>query len=169
MKLASFEAIVRALHEYRVRYLIAGGMAVSAHGYVRFTKDVDLVLQLLPANILRAFAALAPLGYKPIIPVTPEQFADPATRESWVRDKNMMVLQLWSDTHRETPIDLFAAEPFNFDDEYEHALIKPLYGQIAVRFVSVRTLLVMKQNAGRDQDKIDVEQLRLLMTDDDRE
>ncbi len=167
MKLASFEIITRALHVHNVRYLIAGGMAVSVHGYVRFTKDVDLVVQLLPQNILRAFSALGPLGYKPLIPVTAEQFADTATRESWVRDKKMMVLQLWSDTHRETPIDIFAAEPFNFDHEYEHALIKPLFGQLAVRFVSLKALLAMKRNAGREQDRIDVEQLRLLIADDD--
>ncbi len=42
MKLASLEAIVRALNEGSVRYLIAGGLAVNAHGYVRLTQDVDL-------------------------------------------------------------------------------------------------------------------------------
>jgi hypothetical protein len=46
MKLASFDALVSALQQAGVRYLIAGGLAVNAHGYLRFTKDVDLVLQL---------------------------------------------------------------------------------------------------------------------------
>lgn len=48
MKLASFEAIVRALNDAGVRYLVAGGLAVNAHGYLRFTKDVDFVVQLVP-------------------------------------------------------------------------------------------------------------------------
>ncbi len=34
MKLASFEAIVRSLNAAGVRYLIAGGLAVNAHGYL---------------------------------------------------------------------------------------------------------------------------------------
>ncbi len=51
MKLASFEAIVRALEDAGVRYLVAGGLAVNAHGFLRFTKDVDLVVQLAPDNI----------------------------------------------------------------------------------------------------------------------
>lgn len=38
MKLASFEAIVRALKDANVRYLVAGGLAVKAHGYLRITK-----------------------------------------------------------------------------------------------------------------------------------
>lgn len=51
MRLASFEAIVRALNAAKVRYLVAGGMAVNAHGYLRFTQDVDLVVALDPKNV----------------------------------------------------------------------------------------------------------------------
>jgi hypothetical protein len=56
MKLASLEAIVRSLNEGNVRYLIAGGVAVNAHGYIRFTQDVDLVIALDAANIGRAIS-----------------------------------------------------------------------------------------------------------------
>lgn len=41
MKLAGFEAIATALDDAGVRYLVAGGLAVNAHGYLRFTKDVE--------------------------------------------------------------------------------------------------------------------------------
>jgi len=161
MKLASLEAIITALHDGKVRYLIVGGLAVAAHGYLRFTKDVDFVIQLIPDNIKRAFIALTALGYKPSVPVTVEQFSDQATREGWIRDKNMQVLQLWSDSHRETSIDIFVHEPFSFDEEYAHALVKPLYGAIDVRFVSIPTLIKMKETAGREQDRIDIENLRM--------
>ena len=58
MKLSSFEAIATALSDAQVRYLVAGGLAVGARGYLRFTKGVDLVVQLDPENIQCAFAAL---------------------------------------------------------------------------------------------------------------
>jgi hypothetical protein len=45
MKLASFEALTAALADAGVRYLVAGGLAVNAHGYQRFTKDVGVVIQ----------------------------------------------------------------------------------------------------------------------------
>jgi hypothetical protein len=166
MKVTSFDAIVRALNEAGVRYLIAGGLAVNAHGYLRFTNDLDIVIQLIPDNITRAFAALAALGYKPVVPVTAEQFADQATRETWIREKGMQVLQLWSDRHRETPIDLFVQDPFPFDEEYARALIKPLYGAVDVRFVSLSTLIQMKERAGREQDRIDIAHLRMREEDD---
>lgn len=166
MKLASFEAIVGALQDAGVRYLVAGGMAVNAHGFLRFTKDVDLVLDLSPDNIRRTFDALAGLGYQPRVPITAEQFANANLRQFWIREKNMQVLQLWSDEHRETPIDIFVTEPFPFDQEYERALCKPLYGKIDVQFVSIPTLIQMKQIAGREQDRIDIEHLQIRLKDD---
>jgi len=70
MKLASFEALVRALQAAGVRYLVAGGLAVNAHGYIRFTKNVDLVVQLVPDNIESAFVALGKLGCRPTVPIS---------------------------------------------------------------------------------------------------
>ena len=55
-----------------------GGLAVNAHGVVRLTHDVDLVIQLVPESIRRAFDALLSIGYRPSVPVTAEQFSDEA-------------------------------------------------------------------------------------------
>jgi predicted nucleotidyltransferase len=46
MKVDDVRTILRALNDANVRYLIVGGLAVVAHGYVRFTQDIDLVVQL---------------------------------------------------------------------------------------------------------------------------
>jgi hypothetical protein len=161
MKLASFEALATALEAAGVRYLVVGGLAVNAHGYLRATNDVDLVVQLVPENIVEAFIALKGLGYHPLVPITAEQFSDAGLRETWIRDKGMQVLQFWSDQHRETPIDVFVTEPFDFEEEYKRALLKPLYGSIQVRFVSIPSLIRMKEVAGRLRDQIDIEYLRM--------
>jgi hypothetical protein len=169
MKLNSFVAVARVLEEAGVRYLVAGGLAVNAHGYLRYTKDVDLVVQLVPDNIINAFAALASIGYKPLVPITASQFANAEMRNGWIREKNMTVLQFWSDVHKETPIDVFVAEPFPFEDEHARSLSKPLQGSLDVRFVSLATLIDMKTAVGRPQDLIDVEHLKMRMDSDDRE
>ncbi|HPF26070.1 MAG: hypothetical protein R3F58_00165 [Steroidobacteraceae bacterium] len=167
MKLTSFTQIAGALAAGSVRYLVAGGLAVNAHGYLRFTKDVDIVIQLIPDNVMRAFAALTSLGFRPSVPVTSQQFADRHTRDGWIRDKGMQVLQFWSDDHRETPIDVFVTEPFDFEREYARALQKPLDDSIIVRFVAADTLIAMKSVAGRAQDLIDIEHLRMVVQNDD--
>lgn len=166
MKLASFDALATALEAAGVRYLVAGGLAVGAHGYLRFTKDVDIVVQLVPANIERTFTALASLGYRPIVPITMMQFSNSELRQSWVRDKGMQVLQFWSDAHRETSVDVFVTEPFPFDEEYARALVTPLHDSLSIRFISLPTLIRMKKEANRPQDRADVEQLQARKDDD---
>lgn len=163
MKLAAFEAIAGALRDARVRYLVAGGLAVNAHGYVRLTYDVDLVIQLKPENIRPAFVALAGLGYRPTVPVTAEQFSDAAQRARWIRDKGMQVLNFASDRHRPVSVDVFVTEPFDFDREYEAALQGELAPGLTVRFVSIPTLIAMKQLANRPRDLDDIEHLRMIM------
>lgn len=170
MNLTSLEAVAAALNRHRVRYLVVGGLAVAAHGYGRVTFDVDLVLHLEQENVRRAMDALESLGYRPVPPVAAREFADPAKREVWIRDKNMVVFSLRSDRHRETPIDLFVSEPFDFDREYARALVGELRPGMPIRFVHIETLIRMKEKAGREKDREDVRQLRLLMEepDDDR-
>ena len=160
MKLASFEAITKALNTAGVRYLVAGGMAVNAHGYVRLTQDVDLVIQLESRNVRSALDALGSLGYRPTAPVTPAAFAEPEQRARWIEEKRMLVLNLQSDPHRETPVDVFVSEPFDFDLEYEAALKGEVAPGLTVRFVSIPTLIAMKTLANRPRDVDDIQHLR---------
>jgi hypothetical protein len=162
MKLSSLEEVASALAAGGVRYLVVGGLAVAAHGHGRATFDIDLVVQLQPQNTARAVRALEKLGYRPTVPVQAMQFADPERRESWVREKNMVVFQLHSDQHPETRIDLFVSEPFDFDSEYDAAMVGEILPDLQVRFVRLETLLRMKESAGRPKDLEDIRQLRLL-------
>jgi hypothetical protein len=168
VKLAAFEAIAAALRDAHVRYLVAGGLAVNAHGYVRLTYDVDLVIQLKADNIRTAFEALAGLGYRPTVPVNAEQFADEAQRARWIRDKGMQVLNFASDRHRPVTVDVFVSEPFDFDNEYEAAMQGELAPGLTVRFVSISTLIAMKQLANRPRDLDDIEHLRMIMEEKHR-
>jgi plasmid replication initiation protein len=164
MKLASVALILGALNEAGVRALVVGGLAVNAHGYLRFTNDADFAVELVPENIHRAFDALARLGYQPRVPITAAQFADPEMRASWIRDKGMKVLQFASDAHRETPIDVFVIEPFDFDEEYRRALVDTVEisgeAPVLARYVAIPTLIAMKKTVGRPRDLDDVQHLQ---------
>lgn len=163
VKADSVRAILRALSEANVEFIVAGGLAVNAHGVMRLTHDVDLVIRLARENIHRTFEALEAIDYRPSVPVTWKEFADDDTRGGWIENKHMRVLNFWSDEHRETPVDVFVTEPFPFEAEYERAIKRSLVGMDDVRFVSLRTLIEMKETAGRHKDLGDVEDLRLLL------
>ena len=159
MEIRSIEAIVRELEEASVRYLIVGGLAVNAHGYSRMTRDVDLVIQLESSNAQRGLEALLGAGYRLMIPEKPEAFADPAVRERWRIEKGMIVLKLWSDKHRRTPIDVFVYEPFDFDLEYAAAVWVEISPGLRAPIVSLPALLQMKRDAGRPRDLEDINEL----------
>lgn len=166
MKLDTFEDVARVLNEADVRYLVAGGLAVNAHGYVRFTADIDLVIALDADNIHSAFAALARIGYRPAVPVTASQFADATERQRWIEEKGMQVLNFFSDRHRETSVDVFVYEPFDFEREFERALAGEIAPGVPARFVSIPTLIRMKEAAGRARDLDDIRHLRWMLEDE---
>ncbi len=159
MEVRSVEAIVRALNDAKVKYLIVGGLAVNAHGYERSTRDVDLVIGLEPDNIIRGLQSLQSIGYQMSIPVTPEQFADAGLRDTWRRDKGMVVLKLWSDHHRRTPVDVFVYEPFPFTEEHNAAVWHEIRPGLKAPIVRLDTLIALKREAGRAQDQADIEAL----------
>jgi len=162
MELSSVAAIVRVLNDAKIRYLVVGGLAVNAHGYQRFTSDLDLVIQLEPGNTRRALESLETLGYKPRVPVSPTEFSIAENRKRWQEEKGMLVLNLFSDSHRRTPIDVFVSEPFDFDAEMENSVSMAIDEENTVPIVSLPTLLAMKREAGRPKDLLDLDYLSRL-------
>jgi predicted nucleotidyltransferase len=160
VKVASLEVIFRALQEAQARYLVVGGVAVIAHGYVRVTKDLDLVLDLSAESLQRSLQALKALGYRPINPVDIFDFADPEKRRDWTENRNMVVFNLVSDRFPDLVIDIFTKEPFAFDAEYDRASWREFAPGIAARVVSLETLIALKTEANRPQDRLDIEKLR---------
>lgn len=160
MERRSIESIVRALADANARYLIVGGLAVVAHGHLRFTADLDLVLDLDEDNLRRATEALAALGYRPRAPVELREFCSSARRAEWAREKGMTVFSLNSDQHPATEIDLFVEAPFDFDAAYRAAVQMEIAPGTPATFVGVDDLIRLKERAGRPQDLDDVVQLR---------
>ena len=55
-----FPALLRALAESRVEFIIVGGVAATIHGSARVTHDLDLVYSRTEQNLVRLAAALEP-------------------------------------------------------------------------------------------------------------
>lgn len=162
MKVESLKTVVSALNKAEVRYLIAGGLAVVAHGYSRLTMDLDLVFAMDSENLLRALKVFDDLGYIPRAPVPILDFSDAQKRETWIREKGMTVFSLMSSCYPDLEVDCFAELPFNFEDEYAQALSAEIYPSVSANFVSKNTLIDMKKRANRDKDLADIQVLKQL-------
>ncbi|MBI4254944.1 MAG: hypothetical protein HY616_07705, partial [Candidatus Rokubacteria bacterium] len=110
-----FEPIFEALNRAQVRYVVVGGLATVLHGHARLTADIDLVVDLSPAEVRKALDTLTGLGFRPRAPVEPLAFADPAIRHQWIHDKGMRVFSMWDPANPMREVDLFVEHPIDFD------------------------------------------------------
>jgi hypothetical protein len=51
------------LNDNLVRYLVVGGYAVALHGHPRYTKDLDIWIEMTPENAERMVQALEQFGF----------------------------------------------------------------------------------------------------------
>lgn len=163
MSIARYEQILAALQADGVRYVIAGGFAVNLHGFLRFTKDLDLLIDLAPANAARAMDVLAACGLKARVPVPLSDFADPEKRRDWAETRNMLVFQVWHPSDPFCTVDVFIRNPIAFEDLWRRAITANL-GQTDCRITSIDDLIAMKIQAGRPQDLRDIDELRRIQT-----
>lgn len=160
--------IFKSLNDGDVRYIVAGGLAVIAHGFIRLTSDVDLIIDLEHDNLLAGLTALEKIGYVPRLPVTGEQFCDPDLRKSWIQDKNMLVFPLWKPSEANgLIIDVFVDYPFDFSDELSNAKRMETETGENVPFVGIDLLIQMKEKAARPKDLEDLRRLRAIQEDVD--
>lgn len=162
MILDEIRRTLKALKDANVRFLIAGGFAVVAHGHSRVTHDLDLVLALDPDNTRNAIETLLGLGFRTRLPVDPYDFCDPELRAEWIRTKNLQVFSMVNEAAASLVIDLFAELPFEFEAELQQAYLGDLDGfPDNLPFVSKSTLIDMKRKAGRPIDLDDIMHLEL--------
>lgn len=156
-----YDDVYAAFEEAGVRYVVVGGMAVVMSGVVRATVDLDLVVDLERESALRAVLTLEGLGLQPRVPVSAADFADPAIRERWIRDKHMQVLSFYDPKHVAREVDVFVAYPLDFESLVARA-VPTAVGDRTVPVAAPEHLIEMKRVAGRARDLDDIEALERL-------
>lgn len=83
MREFDLRALLSTLREQDVRFVVIGGVAVGAHGFVRGTEDLDVVPDPDPENLKRLTKALEVL--EATLPTVDDRPFDPATDGSVIR------------------------------------------------------------------------------------
>jgi Holliday junction resolvase-like predicted endonuclease len=157
-----YKAIFKKLNGLNIDYLVVGGLAVNFHGVPRMTYDIDLMISLEGENIRKLMSLLTTWGYRPKVPLNPEDLADEAVRTSWIRDKGMKALNLYSESLPVGEIDLVIDSPISYVELKKRAVKIELEGS-DVPTVSIHDLIQLKKHAGRKQDLADIEHLRRVL------
>lgn len=156
-----YESVFSMLQKKNVRHAVAGGVALVLHGVVRFTADLDLIVDLEQENLRRFIQAMKELGYRPRNPVQAEEFLDPANRSRWKQEKGMEVFSFVDPAQPMNLVDVFIEEKIPFH-EIEGDLVRITAKGVTIPVVSPMHLKRLKQAAGRPQDLADIEALEAL-------
>ncbi|MDK2743181.1 MAG: nucleotidyltransferase [Nitrospira sp.] len=156
-----FEPIFQILNAAEVRYVVVGGLATVMHGYARATADVDLAVDLAPGEATKMIQALVARGFRPQVPVAPEQFADSTVREVWHREKHMRAFSLVDPANPMRVVDLLLKPEVPFEELLARSQ-EVMLNKIKIRIASLDDLILLKRRAGRPQDLADVVQLEAI-------
>jgi hypothetical protein len=140
--------LLRALRRCGVEYVLVGGVALSVHGIVRATEDVDLFIRPEPGNIDRLRQALRSVWDDPEIDqITEGDLAGEYPTLRYVPPGGGPVVDLLARLGTE----------FHFEDlESELVTVEG----VTVRVATPRTLYRMKKGTVRLIDRADAEALR---------
>jgi predicted nucleotidyltransferase len=155
-------AILRALVEQRVEFIVVGGVAVQAHGYIRATADVDVVPRPTLLNLSRLGEALVELEARARRPAASIDVSDPQLL------KRVSMIPLVTRYGRLDVLNFehLAGAPRSYEELDSRALAITLDG-LEIRVSGLDDLLRLKRAAGREQDRLDI--AALAKTDEELE
>ena len=150
--LPDFRPILEALQSANVRFVLIGGLAMSAHGSAYITQDIDVGYARDHENIRLLNQALA--GMHPRLRGFPEGLPF-VWDERTIRSAANMTL----DTD-ESPVDILGDIPgiTSFEGLWERSVIREIYG-LPVHVASIPDLLSMKRAANRPKDQAHILEL----------
>lgn len=144
--------LLERLAKAEVRFVLVGGLAVNAWGYLRATRDVDLVPDRSPENLTRLEGLLAELGGK--VDVDGRLLAPDSTAIFLKTGDRMLVV---TELGRVNILQGLPQIP-TFAELDPEATTVEIEG-LAVRVCSFDHLLAMKRASERPRDRDDLEAL----------
>jgi hypothetical protein len=159
-----FFDLAQTLGQHEVAFVLIGGFAVTLHGYIRATKDVDIVPDPEPANMSRLWDALSTLDARPAEfgEFESQELPVPFAREGFVSGGGNWVVYTTLGRVDVMPYVESADGQMLYDDLRENAVrvdLDELDSPIWV--ASTADLIAMKEHANRDIDRIDLTALRM--------
>lgn len=141
-----FREFLSLLHSHHVEYLVVGGYAVAAHGYPRFTGDLDIWIRCEEENAIRILGVCRDFGFD-VAHLRKELFTDPD--------------QMTRMGHPPLRIEILnSVSGLEFDEAWPNRTIDDWDGT-PVLVISLADLRTNKRASGRLKDLADLENLPL--------
>jgi len=154
------DSLLRVLVEHAVDFVVIGGLSLAAHGYVRATKDIDIVPEPSRANRERLFSAMQTVAALPIEigDFRPEELPVPFTPDGLDHGGNWAL----QTTFGRIDIMQWVSGVEGFEQLRANAVVLSLPEIGSVAFAGYDDLVAMKRAADRPTDRQDIAELKRL-------
>lgn len=154
------EPLVTALVEGGVEFIVVGGYAVAAHGYVRATRDIDICPSPAQGNLAKLAAVLEELEAEPIgVEEFEGEFELEADLEGLLGGGNWTLLTKFGRLDVMQHLEALGSSGGGWDELRARAIPRRFLGHDCL-FCGYEDLIRMKQGSGRPQDEIDIQALK---------
>lgn len=159
--MTDFAGLLHALHAAGVEFILIGGVAATAHGSARLTRDVDVVYSRRPENMAQLVRALAPL--QPYLRGAPPGLPFAWDEATIARGLNFTLTTTLGD------LDLFGEVTGGgaFADLRPHTTTLRLFG-VDMLCLDLEWLIRVKRAAGRPRDLDALAELEALLEERNR-
>ena len=141
-----FKEFIESLNANNVRYLVIGGYAVALHGYVRYTKDLDVWIEPKIQNANNVLNVLTAFGFGSL----------DITADDFLEEGN--IIQLVYPPNR---IDLTTSlKALMFENCYPERVQVEIQ-KVLIDFIDIENLKTNKKATGRPQYLADLENLTI--------
>lgn len=154
--------IFEALEHHGVEYLTIGGVAVNAHGHLRNTRDVDVLIEWTAENMQRLAAALRDLDASPFGVDADLLDVDPLNPDDLLNGGNFTLRTASGGLDLFDPNEIPGGRPY---DEMRPRAVEANVAGVRIRAVGLDDLIRLKRESGRDRDLEDVATLLAAVRD----
>lgn len=144
------------LHEYKVKYILAGGFATNLHGFNRTTADMDIWLKNTLPNRKKLISVLDKMGV---------QHTEWLLTDALVPGRTSVKLPSGFELDLMNYLKGFPEE--QFETCYKQASVAWIEN-IPIRFLHINHLIEAKRASNRPKDKIDIMELKKIQRGDSK-
>ena len=146
--------ILFALTDAEVEFVVGGGVAAVLHGVERVTLDIDLALNMDPANVEKFLHVIHGLGLHPRVPVPARDLMSREAVQRMIAEKGALVFSFVDFDRPLRHVDIFLQDNLSFGELSRDARAVVIENR-KIKIIGIAKLLEIKRDFSVARQRFD--------------